>query len=230
MSVSPHRMSRRAHPLLVPGRDRTSVECANQDLMKPKLVITFTMQRQQAWYRPKSSAPRENVWDKQSGIWEGSFAQWKRLWSHWNNFSILHHFLALLLTSWNVTEIMLANSLVSLHCDGQIHAIWHHSSNGTKYNSYASSGNSMWSLTAYFLVSLRKMICYFKQTAYSKPFLVRLALKNSIKNFLNVFGSQSKYTISKLKRSSISSTKYSQKIPKLTTYGQRKQTIHAWFR
>ncbi len=128
MSVSPHRMSRRAHPLLVPGRDRTSVECANQDLMKPKLVITFTMQKQHAWYRPKSSAPRENVWDKQSGIWEGSFAQWKRLWSPWNNFSILHHFLALLLTSWNVTEIMLANSLVSLHCDGQIHAIWHHSS------------------------------------------------------------------------------------------------------
>lgn len=28
-----------------------------------------------------------------------------------------------LLTSWSVTEIMLANSLVSLHCDGPIHAI-----------------------------------------------------------------------------------------------------------
>lgn len=31
--------------------------------------------------QPKSSAPRDIEWDKPSGIWEGSFAQWKILWS-----------------------------------------------------------------------------------------------------------------------------------------------------
>lgn len=49
----------------------------------------------------------------------------------------LHHFLALYVDIWECDcEIVLANFLVSLHCDGPIHAIWHHQVMVTN-NSYA---------------------------------------------------------------------------------------------